>query len=194
MSSLIVGIQGHRVLFKERGRLRFEDECATMLDIPAVRGMLVQVGTLLFPDWYMKKFIGPAIRRQRRLQLECQKCGACCSFRKGGTCIAVEVDPLEVGGLELLHSGATMIHNNRPILAFTADEAAGMASCPFFTGTTGEQCACSIYDVRPGVCRVFVPGDSRCLKMRDSFFSKAEVDPRSPLEREMFEAIRTCWQ
>jgi uncharacterized protein len=58
-------------------------------------------------------------------------------------------------------------------VAFVRDDDAGMHCvddrCSALTGSVGKETSCSIYAVRPHVCRACVPGDGECMIARRAF-------------------------
>ncbi|HKX31706.1 MAG TPA: YkgJ family cysteine cluster protein [Blastocatellia bacterium] len=49
----------------------------------------------------------------------------------------------------------------------------GRWQCRALDGTIGEQCSCSIYAVRPKLCREFEPGSQGCLIAREALLGKS---------------------
>lgn len=88
---------------------------------------------------------------------DCQHCGACCSYSAQWPRFSTEDD----ADLELIPE------------ALVAKDLSGMACdgvrCKALTGTVGKVTACSIYKVRPIVCRTCMPGDAECLTARAAF-------------------------
>jgi len=87
----------------------------------------------------------------------CQECGACCSFSAEWPRFTTEED----SELDLVP------------LAFVAEDQARMRCegdrCSALVGKIGKSTACSVYAVRPEVCRVCLPGDPECLMARTRF-------------------------
>ncbi len=84
----------------------------------------------------------------------CQSCGACCSYSHEWPRFTTESD----GELELIPE------------RFVRDNLGGMRCdgnrCMALTGEVGVATACSIYAIRPVVCRSCQPGDEECLMAR----------------------------
>lgn len=59
-------------------------------------------------------------------------------------------------------------HRKRVRLDIVADipAAADRNQCVFLGGVVGSIVTCTIYDVRPSICRRFVPGSDLCLEAR----------------------------
>ena len=87
-------------------------------------------------------------------QSPCQACGACCSTSAEWPRFSTESD-------EVL---------DRIPAALVAPSLSGMRCigdrCAALTGIVGCHTACSIYDVRPEVCRACLPGDDACTIAR----------------------------
>ncbi len=84
----------------------------------------------------------------------CQACGACCDYASDWPRFSMESDE------ELALIPANLV---------AADET-GMACdgnrCKALIGIVGEATACTIYAVRPEVCRACLPGDDACEMAR----------------------------
>ncbi|MFO0748030.1 MAG: YkgJ family cysteine cluster protein [Myxococcota bacterium] len=105
--------------------------------------------------------LGPAPK------LDCTRCGACCcntdTNRAEGFIDYVEVLPGDVlrrrpdlMGKLAVRNVARQIH-----LRLTPD-----GRCVALEGKLGQSVHCSIYDVRPTVCRRVQPGTEECLNAR----------------------------
>lgn len=99
----------------------------------------------------------------RQKALDCRTCGACCSFSSEWPRFTLERD----ADLALIPH------------AFVDETASGMRCngdrCSALTGDVGVSTACSVYDVRPNVCRDCVVGDDACRIARKHFHM--DVDP-----------------
>ncbi|MFT4000379.1 MAG: YkgJ family cysteine cluster protein [Rhizobium sp.] len=91
------------------------------------------------------------------VDFDCQTCGACCSFSSDWPRFSTETDA---------HLDSLPPH-------FVAEDEQGMrcygARCSALEGRVGSSTSCSIYDLRPDVCRACTPGDGACLQARSSF-------------------------
>lgn len=89
--------------------------------------------------------------------LDCQSCGACCSYSASWPRFSTESE----ADLDLLPP------------AFVADNLGGMrcdgARCSALSGRVGVKTSCQVYAIRPEVCRACVPGDDACLMARAAF-------------------------
>jgi Fe-S-cluster containining protein len=89
--------------------------------------------------------------------LDCQACGACCSFSADWPRFSTESET----ALDLLPS------------RFVAEDERGMrcngSRCSALSGRVGFETSCLVYEIRPEVCRECVPGDAACLMARDAF-------------------------
>ena len=88
---------------------------------------------------------------------DCQSCGACCSYSSDWPRFSTEDD----AQLALI-----------PAKLVAAGEA-GMrcdgARCSALAGEVGKATSCTIYDIRPDVCRACMPGGDDCLMARRAF-------------------------
>jgi Fe-S-cluster containining protein len=84
----------------------------------------------------------------------CQACGACCSYSHNWPRFTTEDD----AELDLIPEN------------FVNDRLSGMRCdgdrCSALSGKVGEATACTIYAVRPEVCRTCMPGDPECAMAR----------------------------
>jgi Fe-S-cluster containining protein len=87
----------------------------------------------------------------------CQTCGACCAFSAEWPRFSLEdeaalarIPPALVDDSQ----GRMRCHGNR---------------CAALEGDVGMATACTIYAVRPDVCRACLPGDDACLTARRHF-------------------------
>ena len=96
----------------------------------------------------------------------CQTCGACCSYSSNWPRFSIEPDE----ALDLIPE------------KFVNDRLNGMRCdgnrCSALAGEIGKFTACTIYDVRPDVCRSCMPGDPECAMARRKF--GLPVLPESP--------------
>jgi hypothetical protein len=87
----------------------------------------------------------------------CQACGACCGYSQNWPRFSIEED----AALDLIPP------------ALVNDRGSGMRCegdrCAALTGKIGEATSCSIYAVRPEVCRTCMPGDAECAMARRKF-------------------------
>lgn len=88
-------------------------------------------------------------------EFDCQACGACCSYSAEWPRFSLESDET----LALIPE------------KFVAADLSGMACendrCMALGGEIGKHVACTIYAVRPEVCRACMPGDPECLIARE---------------------------
>ena len=87
----------------------------------------------------------------------CRTCGACCSFARDWPRFSMEDDAALA----------------RIPAKFVAADQSGMRCdgnrCSALSGEVGAATTCSIYDVRPDVCRACEPGDEACNMARRHF-------------------------
>jgi uncharacterized protein len=97
----------------------------------------------------------------------CTSCGACCDYSADWPRFTIESDET----LDLIPAD------------FVNERQSGMrcigARCAALAGTIGVQTSCSIYDVRPEVCRDCQPGDDACTMARAARGLPA-IDANSP--------------
>jgi Fe-S-cluster containining protein len=88
---------------------------------------------------------------------DCQSCGACCSYSADWPRFSTETD----ADLDLIPE------------QLVAADGSGMrcagVRCSALTGEVGKSTSCSIYGLRPDVCRICQPGDDACLMARGAF-------------------------
>src|ERR1700733_5658998 len=84
----------------------------------------------------------------------CQACGACCSYSRNWPRFTTEDD----AALDLIPQ------------KFVNERGSGMRCdgdrCSALSGKVGVATACTIYPVRPEVCRTCMPGDVECAMAR----------------------------
>jgi uncharacterized protein len=87
----------------------------------------------------------------------CQSCGACCAYSKEWPRFSLESDA------ELARIPAEFVDDGLGRMRCNGDR------CAALTGAIGQATACSIYPVRPQVCRECQPGDDACRMARERF-------------------------
>jgi Fe-S-cluster containining protein len=82
----------------------------------------------------------------------CQSCGACCSFDASWPRFTLEDDAAiaRIPAKFVARSGMRCVGDR----------------CSALLGEVGKSTACSIYDIRPDVCRACEPGDDACNMAR----------------------------
>lgn len=90
----------------------------------------------------------------QRASSPCQSCGACCAYDSRWPRFTLEDDAVLA----------------RIPPRYVAADGSGMRCdgdrCSALTGEIGKSTACSIYDIRPDVCRACLPGDAECNTAR----------------------------
>lgn len=89
--------------------------------------------------------------------MPCQSCGACCAFSREWPRFSLETDE------ELARIPEALIDQGLGRMGSTGERCLGLA------GDVGVATSCTIYDVRPHVCRVCQPGDAECNIARASY-------------------------
>jgi Fe-S-cluster containining protein len=90
-------------------------------------------------------------------QNPCQSCGACCAYSANWPRFTTEDD----AALELIPP------------ALVNERLSGMRCvgprCAALAGQIGEATSCTIYPLRPEVCRTCMPGDAECAIARQKY-------------------------
>lgn len=94
----------------------------------------------------------------------CQSCGACCATSRSWPRFSLETEA------ELAAIPETLVAADLSGMRCDGDR------CLALVGRVGEHTACSIYAVRPLVCRDCLPGDDACQMAREAA-GFAPVDP-----------------
>jgi len=84
----------------------------------------------------------------------CQGCGACCSYSSNWPRFTTEDD----AALDRIPQNLV----NRKLSGMRCDG----DRCSALSGRIGEATSCLIYDDRPEVCRICLPGDPECKMAR----------------------------
>jgi|SRR5579883_1123661 Fe-S-cluster containining protein len=87
----------------------------------------------------------------------CQSCGACCAYSKEWPRFSLESDA------DLARIPAELIDDGQGRMRCHGDR------CAALTGEIGRETACSVYPVRPEVCRACAPGDDACRMAREHY-------------------------
>jgi Fe-S-cluster containining protein len=87
-------------------------------------------------------------------QSPCQACGACCSYSANWPRFTTEDEP----ALDLIP--AALVNNRLSGMRCEGDR------CAALSGGIGIATACTIYALRPEVCRTCMPGDTECAMAR----------------------------
>ena len=84
----------------------------------------------------------------------CQACGACCAYSANWPRFSTEDD----AALDRIPLG--LVNARGSGMRCEGDR------CAALTGRIGEATSCSIYAIRPDVCRTCMPGDAECAMAR----------------------------
>ncbi|NEW94003.1 YkgJ family cysteine cluster protein [Rhodopseudomonas sp. BR0M22] len=87
----------------------------------------------------------------------CQSCGACCGYSENWPRFTIEDD----SALDAIP--AALVNARQSGMRCEADR------CAALSGTIGQATACTIYALRPEVCRDCQPGDPECAMARRKF-------------------------
>jgi Fe-S-cluster containining protein len=87
----------------------------------------------------------------------CRACGACCATSREWPRFSTESDDA------LARIPAALVNASHSGMRCHGDRCAALA------GTVGTAAACTIYDMRPDVCRACEPGDPECRMAREKF-------------------------
>jgi uncharacterized protein len=103
------------------------------------------------------RLIALAVQQTEFPELDCQSCGACCSFSSEWPCFSLESDA----------------HLDQIPRSYVDDDLARMRCngnrCTALVGDVGVSTRCVIYAIRPDVCRACLPGDDCCQAARARF-------------------------
>ncbi len=124
--------------------------------------------------------------------LDCQNCGACCSYfsvismaaLSGGRGFGIDLQdyddvsglPPEMLGVERVPAGARF----PPQVVLKTKKVGKWHQCVGLEGRVGSTCRCSVYEARPLTCSEFVVGGSKCLKAREA--RGLSVDGLEPID------------
>jgi uncharacterized protein len=89
--------------------------------------------------------------------LDCQACGACCSFSREWPRFSLESDA------DLAQIPPAFVDDGQGRMRCNGDR------CSALVGEVGLSTACAVYAVRPEVCRACLPGDDACEMARRHF-------------------------
>ena len=101
------------------------------------------------------------------MDLDCRRCGACCTnpdenAREGRfDYVPVEARARLLSRRDLLRKYVAQDAAGAPHLRLTAD-----GRCSALRGALGRRVSCAIYALRPKACRRVQPGDGDCLRAR----------------------------
>ena len=87
----------------------------------------------------------------------CVSCGACCTYSENWPRFSTEDD----SALELIP--AVLVNTRQSGMRCEGDR------CAALSGKVGVATSCTIYAVRPDVCRTCMPGDVECTMARKKF-------------------------
>ena len=87
----------------------------------------------------------------------CQACGACCAYSANWPRFSTEDDEA------LARIPEELVNAHGSGMRCDTDR------CAALKGKVGEATACSIYEVRPEVCRTCMPRDAECTMARRKF-------------------------
>lgn len=87
-------------------------------------------------------------------EFDCQKCGACCSFKWSWPIL--RRDRSDAGGIP-----KEMLRDDYPLMK---TEECGR--CIALRGIVGESVSCGVYEARPSACKAFKTGSVLCLEAR----------------------------
>jgi uncharacterized protein len=86
--------------------------------------------------------------------LDCQSCGACCSYSPQWPRFTLEAED------EIARIPAQYVNANQSGMRCEG------ARCSALVGNVGFSTRCAVYSVRPQVCRTCLPYDDECLLAR----------------------------
>ena len=95
-----------------------------------------------------------AVPEFQRLEFDCLTCGACCSYSREWPRFSLETEE------ELARIPPALVDDSLSRMRCTGDR------CDALSGEIGKKVACTIYEIRPHICRACEPGDPECLTAR----------------------------
>lgn len=104
------------------------------------------------------------------MSLDCQTCGICCTSLGADVETIADMVPEDVLRLNARQIRLHVL--NMATRAKWQDQTAGPLAgaracvCNALSGSILHRVRCTIYEVRPQVCREFAPGSKRCLEAR----------------------------
>jgi hypothetical protein len=87
-------------------------------------------------------------------EFDCRRCGACCATSADWPRFTLESDA------ELAEIPPAYVDESLGRMRSVRNR------CTALAGVVGQSCSCTVYDVRPLVCRDCQPGDPECLIAR----------------------------
>ena len=87
----------------------------------------------------------------------CKACGACCAYSENWPRFSIEDDDA------LARIPSELVNARGSGMRCDNDRCAALA------GSIGEATACTIYAIRPEVCRTCMPGDAECAMARRKY-------------------------
>jgi uncharacterized protein len=88
------------------------------------------------------------------VNFDCQSCGACCAYSAEWPRFSLEDDAA------LARIPEAMVNDQGGGMRCDGDR------CTALSGEIGKSTTCTIYAVRPDVCRACMPGDPECVTAR----------------------------
>ena len=107
--------------------------------------------------------------------LDCQQCGACCSFSREWPRFTLETDE----ALDLIPP--ELVNDANSGMRCIGDR------CSALVGVVGVSTSCGIYAQRPDVCRACDPGDDACEMARRHFRLDGASLGQAGAEKAVFE-------
>jgi Fe-S-cluster containining protein len=98
--------------------------------------------------------------------MPCQSCGACCAYSREWPRFSLESDE------ELAKIPEALVDEGLGRMKSHGERCAALA------GEVGIQTSCTIYAVRPHVCRACQPGDEECTTAR-AHYGMPRIEPDS---------------
>ena len=95
----------------------------------------------------------------------CQSCGACCAYSSNWPRFTTEEDSV----LDLIP--ASLVNARGSGMRCDGDR------CSALSGRIGVATSCTVYAIRPEVCRTCMPGDAECAMARRRWGLPALADP-----------------
>jgi Fe-S-cluster containining protein len=91
------------------------------------------------------------------VDFDCQSCGACCAYNASWPRFSTETDE------ELDELPRHLVAEDEQGMRCYGDR------CAALSGSVGVSTSCTVYDIRPDICRACMPGDGACLEARAAY-------------------------
>lgn len=102
-------------------------------------------------------------------ELNCRKCGACCSPQVYGSGVEQETGYVQLLGIDLVSLSDEYLRKHVVVSKddkrLACKENHNGCVCVALRGTVGKRVFCTIYERRPHLCRIYKKGSGNCIEM-----------------------------